>query len=131
MLKTEKNKVGLGLFSFFLVWLGHEFFSSRGTVVLNRGVSFGIEVPVFLVAAFFLVWILALVYFRKSDFFWSLWGLVVGGGVNFLDRLRWGGVRDYFNFFGLFYNNLADWVIFISILSFVVLFFIKEKNEKR
>ena len=123
MSKIERNKPSVcwAVILFFLAWLGHEFFSSRGVKVINKGVSFGFEVSIFLVGAFLLGWLLFLVLRGyKSDFFWFFWGLFTGGGINFLDRLRYGGVSDYFNFFGLFYNNLADWIIFMAVFGFVV-----------
>jgi len=45
--------------------------------------------------------------------------VLVGGLINLLDRLRFGGVRDYWRiaFFDLF-NNINDYVIFVALSLF-------------
>lgn len=52
---------------------------------------------------------------RKCGPAWIGFGmLVAGGAVNMLDRLRFGCVRDYFDFFGWFVFNVADIGIFLG-----------------
>ncbi|MEK7458025.1 MAG: signal peptidase II [Patescibacteria group bacterium] len=109
------------------------FFSS----VVNHGVSFGLFsswmtwVGVWMVVIFPLVLLI---------FVWSVLkkypivlGLLQGGAVsNLLDRLLYGGVRDWlpvpvlFSQFGL-RNNLADWAI---VGALIVFFFIQIRKDR-
>ena len=43
----------------------------------------------------------------------------MGGLDNLIDRVIYGGVVDYINFFGLFKNNLGDIMIFVGFLMFI------------
>lgn len=54
---------------------------------------------------------------KKFD--WGLYMVFLGGLINFSDRLFLGFVRDYFNL-KVFYNNLADWVIFAGISVYII-----------
>jgi lipoprotein signal peptidase len=132
VLKRGKNRFFfLGLC--FCLWYGvHDFVASRLEVYLNRGVSFGWMLPNWLWWSFFLfLSLLILGCLIKTRFWVAAGGCLVGGGINGLDRLRIGAVRDYFDFFGLFYNNLADWLIFGSTLVGIYLFLNERKNESR
>jgi len=57
--------------------------------------------------------------FNKA-FEYTLVGLIFGGGVwNLIERLQFGCVQDYFNFFDLFYFNISDLAISIGILTLI------------
>ncbi len=80
------------------------------------GVSFGLGgdwvVGVNLVL---LVW---LGYFAWRENSLGIWLILVGGGVNLIDRLIWGYVRDYW-WLGPVYNNIADWIISLGVGVFI------------
>lgn len=40
--------------------------------------------------------------------------------VNIADRIRFGGVRDYWNFMGLWVNNINDWIIGVGIVILLI-----------
>jgi lipoprotein signal peptidase len=40
--------------------------------------------------------------------------------INFVDRYRFGYVRDYWNIWGNIFNNLNDWLIVAGVLLFIV-----------
>ncbi len=91
------------------------------TISLNTGISFGMfsgEVTVLVIA-------ISTFFFLLSFFFRSYWLdhpliytlLFSGVTANLLDRIRFGGVRDWLviPFSGLS-NNFADYYIFLAIL---------------
>jgi lipoprotein signal peptidase len=47
--------------------------------------------------------------------------ILAGGGVNLIDRLRFGYVRDYW-IWKWFYNNIADWVIGLGVVWMLIKF---------
>jgi lipoprotein signal peptidase len=99
-----------------VVW-AHEFLTERLVVVKNFGVSFGVGVYG-LYAVNILIWgLLAAWWWKKRE--WGLGMLVIGGGVNLMDRLRLGYVRDYWNLGGGLYNNINDVVIAIGVVLFL------------
>lgn len=95
-----------------------------GEVVKNFGFSFSLSIPYLLViSAVFLLFLLK-EYKNRYVFL-----VLVGGGVNFLDRIRFGYVRDYWFVPGLMvYNNLPDWIIFVGIIGLCVLFLKTKKS---
>lgn len=90
--------------------------------MLNLGSSFGLfpNLPLLIYPIVLIGLIVVAVKMRE------LWGrigiilMIVGGGGNLFSRLRYGGVVDNWNFFGLFYNNVWDYLIFIGILVYIV-----------
>ena len=52
-------------------------------------------------------------FFKKQDI--GLMVVAVGGLINFVDRIVYGYVRDYWSL-GFVYNNLADWIIVLGVL---------------
>lgn len=89
-------------------------------IILNQGVSFGLFPGPLLPLATSLVLIVLGIYS------WKVWrgaaalptGLLLGGAFsNLIDRLVYGGVRDFLPvpFLGI-NNNLADWCIVLSLL---------------
>jgi lipoprotein signal peptidase len=48
-------------------------------------------------------------------------GLIIVGGIgNLVSRLQYGGVLDNLSFFGLFYNNIWDWIIAVGVLVYLI-----------
>ena len=56
----------------------------------------------------------------------ELWGragivlVIVGGVGNLASRVLNGGVVDNWNFFGFFYNNVWDYLIFTGVVTYIV-----------
>ncbi|OGC47579.1 hypothetical protein A2886_02210 [candidate division WWE3 bacterium RIFCSPHIGHO2_01_FULL_42_13] len=58
-------------------------------------------------------------------------GFVVGGAaLNLLERVVFGCVRDYFNFFGLFRYNAWDIIITVGVLTILLRTAIKKFNAQ-
>ena len=117
--KKIKNK-GIVVLLPIMVWLAHSCLVARLGVVQNKGISFGIDLP--MTEVFLVIFLAILAREIVKSFKWSIYLVFVGGMINFTDRLLVGFVRDYFKVL-FFYNNLADWVIFVGvILYFATLF---------
>jgi lipoprotein signal peptidase len=103
-------------------------------IILNDGVSFGLfsfVSPVILhIASLLLIVVLTwqfLDYWKKHLLAASLF--FAGAFSNSLDRIWWGGVRDWLPIPGFaLHNNLADWYIAISLI-YLALFEIRKKYE--
>ena len=90
--------------------------------MLNKGVSFGLfsGIPTFLIGVVLLGLI---VYAGKMRELWGrigIWFIVAGGTGNLVNRMLHGGVVDNLSFFGLFYNNIWDYLIGVGIAIFVI-----------
>lgn len=117
--KKIKNK-GIIVLLPIMVWLVHSCLVARLEVVQNRGISFGVNLPM---TEMFLVMFLAILAREiVKSFKWSIYLVFIGGLINFADRLLVGFVRDYFKVI-FFYNNLADWVIFVGVTLYIFGFF--------
>lgn len=80
-------------------------------VIKNYGISFGQNVPGLAVVSGLVLMALIVVAIKERRV--SLWLMVVGGGLNFAERLWWGYVRDYWKTpLVPLYNNINDWLIF-------------------
>lgn len=101
----------------------------RLTMVMNRGVSFGLmraDTPIgrwLLVGAALVVVIALVAWVRKADrpLFATALGLVIGGalGNNLIDRARIGHVVDFLDFSGLYFPwvfNVADSAITVGVV---------------
>ena len=86
--------------------------------MVNEGVAFGIwqGIPVWVVGV---IWLVLAVSALKMRELWERIGVILilmGGGMNIFDRIRYGGVVDNLNFLGLVYNNVWDYVIVTGVL---------------
>lgn len=90
--------------------------SSGRVVELNSGVAGGLGAGFDWLAV--MVGLIAWVYY-KFGWRWQVGLMVIGGLSNLLDRLRWGGVVDYINFFNLFSFNLADGLVVVGMLGLI------------
>jgi len=102
---------------------------------LNRGIAFGFGADYYLIIALYLLIILALVFYllnayRKKHWLsaWALTLILTGGCSNLIDRLKYGGVIDYFDlkYFSVF--NLADALICLGVVMILVNIFLSAKN---
>jgi lipoprotein signal peptidase len=124
--KSLSSRILLFLFSIVGLFLVNELLVGYfGVMVRNNGVSFGINiggtlfnVVILLVLGWWVIW--------KGEM--ELLLVLAGGGLNLIDRMRFGYVRDYWNLiFGL-YNNLADWIIVLGIGVFIINLWIKRSK---
>ena len=110
----NKHQLSAAIIFFTLDLILKYFYVSGNNAVINRGISFGV-----LISSNFIYLILISVIF-----IWlyreKMWLILAGGMANLVSRIVWGGVVDYWNFFGLFSNNLADWMIGVGLVVYVV-----------
>lgn len=90
--------------------------------MINSGISFGFLPGI---SSWILVGVLAglIIYAVKMRELWGRVGvgLVIAGGMgNLVQRIMYGSVIDNWNFFGLFYNNVWDYLIGVGIVVFVI-----------
>lgn len=81
--------------------------------MLNKGISFGF-LPGISIVLIVLVLVGLVIYAVKVRELIARLGLglmIIGGTGNLYQRLMYGGVVDNLNFFGLFYNNVFDYLI--------------------
>lgn len=91
--------------------------------MLNRGISFGVwpGIPVWVIVLVLLGLLVYVVVPAGAGKMRELWGrvglglIILGGAGNLVSRLMYGGVIDNLNFFGLFYNNIWDWMIGVGV----------------
>ena len=85
--------------------------------MLNPGVSFGFF-PGLTPWILILLLLGLVIYAVKMRELWGRAGVVmiiVGGAMNLVSRIKYGGVVDNLDFFGLFYNNIWDYLIGVGL----------------
>lgn len=97
--------------------------------MINQGIAFGLwqNVPLWVLLA---VWVAVLLYALKVRGLWMRIGvgmITVGGALNLLSRMRYGGVVDTLPFFGLVYNNGADYLIFFGLVIYGYTYFVRRQ----
>ncbi len=88
----------------------------------NFGSTFGVfpGLPVWVFAIVLAYLLIVAVKMRE------LWGriglflIIIGGAGNFTSRVLFGAVVDNWNFFGLFYNNIWDYLIVVGVGVYVI-----------
>jgi lipoprotein signal peptidase len=98
-------------------------------MIINSGASFGLNIPVLgLVSGCFLV-ILAVFWYKEKKA-WGALLVMVGGGLNLIERLTFGGVRDYWQIpLTSIYNNFNDYLIAIGVIQ-LFWYFLWKKRQK-
>lgn len=89
--------------------------------MLNPGISFGL-LPGLSPWIVGLLLVGMIVYAVNVRELWGRIGLgliILGGAGNLGSRLMYGGVVDNLNFFGLFYNNVWDWMIACGVIIYL------------
>ncbi len=124
--KNHKNLLIINI-AFIILLVLHELFSIFFTVdVINEGISFGLINSNILNILLIFTLITLLIYSYKNKNVFLLF-VFIAAMVNFIDRIRFGGVRDYWKipFIDLF-NNINDYIIFLSLI-----FYTKDNIWKR
>ncbi|MBU3935631.1 signal peptidase II [Patescibacteria group bacterium] len=126
-MKTKEILKVLGLFLLiFLLWQFHDFLA-REVLFENEGFSFGWGKNFGGLTV--LIWFFLFLFWLKNAFYGGLFLMILGGGVNLGDRLIFGKVRDYWYFGGgIFYNNLADYLVVFGLFLFILELW--KKNRK-
>jgi lipoprotein signal peptidase len=103
-----------------LEWGFHSFICSQNEeeIMKNYGLSLSLNSPNLILLNIVFVFILGYWYIKKPSR--GLFLILIGGGVNLIDRLYLGYVRDYWNLGGGVVNNLNDWIIGIGVLLFLI-----------
>lgn len=94
---------------------------------MNTGIAFGVwpEIPIWLVIGALGVLIACAVKTRE------LWGrigvamIMAGGMINIYQRLKFGGVVDNYQMWGVGYNNFADYLIFFGLVVYGYSYFVR------
>lgn len=102
---------------------------------INYNFSFSLKIfqgtyfiPIFLILLFFIFYIQYSKFFNKHKY--PIFIILTGGLSNLIDRIIYGGVVDYLNFFGLLKNNIADYLIIFGLILLSVGLFLKKENIK-
>ncbi len=104
--------MGTAAVSLFLGWLKHHEVGSHG-VILNRGMAFGMLTgkPEWLLigASGFVMAVCAVILIQRPQY-WMGMSILLGAGLaNWVDRILWAGVVDYWSIPGYpFVFNFAD-----------------------
>ena len=121
MLSVKKKKkfsligiiLGLSTLGFFV----HDYLAGVLKVFPNPGIGFGLSCNFLVCVAFLALIVMMVLFWKRQDF--GLMIIIIGGLINFIDRIVFGHVRDYWNFW-FFYNNLADLIIVFGVLYSLV-----------
>ena len=83
-----------------------------------------LSLDVFILICFVLIGVFLITYFRNSSRSKSsdigILLIVIGGVFNTLERLKSGCVRDYLNFFSLFYFNVWDFLVTMGVILVIM-----------
>ena len=81
-------------------------------MIINRGASLGLNLPYLEGIQLFLLIVLVIVWWKnKKAWGWLL--MIIGGGLNLIERWQLGGVRDYWHLpLTSIYNNINDSKLF-------------------
>ena len=97
--------------------LVHQRLALDQEIIKNVGVSFGLTGQMWVGLSVILLLIIGIYWWKKD--YWGISLVMVGGLINLADRIIWGYVRDYWRL-GLVYNNIADWIIQIGFIIFLL-----------
>jgi len=97
--------------------------------MINTGISFGWQIPG--IEFWGLILIVVLFYIWSQE--WRAWGwafIILGGILNFGERLLTGGVRDYWLIPGTsIYNNINDYLIALGVGELIIYFLWKKRQK--
>ncbi len=88
--------------------------------ILNQGSSFSLPFwSLILAGGFFLILVIYFLFYRQRE---DVLALILGGGSNFYDHLKWGGVVDYIKLW-IIDLNLADLLITLGVVFWLISLF--------
>ncbi len=98
-------------------------------MIINKGASFGMDIPY--------LWVISLIFLLILGFLWwrekRAWGfllMILGGGINLVERWKFGGVVDYWQIpLTQIYNNLNDYLIAGGVLQ-LIWYYLWKKRQK-
>lgn len=98
-------------------------------MIINKGASLNLNFPFLEFVSFCLLMMIGIIWWREKRA-WG-WGLmIVGGGLNLIERLVWGGVKDYWQIpLTAIYNNLNDYLIAAGVIQ-LTWYYIWKKRQK-
>lgn len=119
MKRKEKIKRAVFLLALTLLFgVLHEFGASDALVIIkNEGMSFGLTSLNNILYSGLLIGLISIYVVHNKI---GIGLVIVGGLINFIDRYRFGYVRDYWNVWENIFNNLNDWLIVAGVLLFIV-----------
>ena len=87
-------------------------------VIRNKGISLGVTFPGITIVSGLLLLLLGYWWYKERD--WRLLLIILGGLLNFSERLIFGSVSDYWRILGTgIYNNVNDWLIFGGVVLYL------------
>jgi len=97
--------------------------------VINSGASLGINFPGLSIVQGILLLLLLWLWSRE----WRAWGwalVLLGGGLNFIEKIIFGGINDYWQIPGTnIYNNINDYLIGLGVIQ-IFWYFLWKKRQK-
>jgi len=120
LVKKKKNYKQVGIILGGLgIFVAHNWLAIDN-VVINRGISFGWlgSLPGWMMVGILGGLLIGLLTTANNSPGWCL--IIIGGAVNLLDRIKFGGVRDYWKLGLGIYNNLNDWIIAIGVVWLLI-----------
>lgn len=98
-------------------------------MIINEGASLGLVIPFLELFSLFLLVFLGRWWWQEKRS-WGLVLIILGGVLNLIERICFGGVRDYWQIPGTtIYNNLNDYFIGIGVVQ-VIWYLIWKKRQK-
>ncbi len=121
---------------FFNHILSNSFFL---TYVTNQGIAFGLSIPTAIIALFYFLifiiifflinWLIYLYQAKKYLTGFFLWLVILGALSNIIDRIKFGFVIDYINLYIWPVFNLADTMIVVGVILFLIQYIKIERNK--
>lgn len=97
--------------------------------MINSGASLGLNFPAMGLIQIILLIILGFYWWQKKNA-WGFLLIILGGGLNLIERLKFGGVRDYWQIpLTSIYNNINDYLIAVGAIQ-LIWYFLWKKRQK-
>ncbi|HBP50878.1 MAG: hypothetical protein US68_C0005G0033 [Candidatus Shapirobacteria bacterium GW2011_GWE1_38_10] len=97
--------------------------------VFNEEASLGLKIPALELISSFFLGLLVIIWWRDKKA-WGLLLMIIGGGLNLVERFRFGGVRDYWQIpMTSIYNNINDYLIALGVIQ-LIWYLLWKKRQK-
>lgn len=98
-------------------------------MIINRGASLGLNFWGIEFVQIFIIMILGVLWWREKKA-WGFGLMIIGGGLNLIERYIFGGVTDYWQIPKTsIYNNINDYLIIAGAIQ-LVYYLIWKKRQK-